>query len=426
MVLGSLSKGITALMVMQMEEAGKIDLDAPTQRYLPWLVFDQNSLTSTQEKPRNITIRHLLHQTSGIPGYAGADTLTSRYTGSDALENQIRSLSGIRLAHLPGETYEYSNANYDILGLIVQTVSGESFASYAKKHVFEPLKMTHSYAQVGDVAGLATGYQRWFGQPIAAPDIPVPLEHVPSAFIISNAEDMGHYLLAMMNGGRYCDTQILSSAGIKALQSPVASTEFGNHYGMGWVVWPEGTLIHHGGTATFSSTIMINGDLGVFLVRNITGNQNDQRFNETAANVVRVLRGQAPVKNVAESSLSRNLKPLIGLCVIQTLLLVGLLVHTRRLLRNNLPNNHSLPSVLLTTGLPCLIALGLATILFYKGIFSSHLSASVQFQYSPDLMLLLTLNIGLALIEAFTMGGRELLLWSTTKTERPLKNSADR
>lgn len=174
---------------MQLVEAGKVELDAPVQRYLPWFrVADPQA--STQ-----MTVRHLLNQTSGLPLLRGWQLLADFDNRPDATERQARALSTLKLTRPVGSAFEYSNLNYNLLGLTIEAVSGESYAAYVQTHIFDPLGMSHSYTSKAAAKenDLALGYQLWFGIPIAAPDLPAPSGSLPSGQLISSAEDMGHY-----------------------------------------------------------------------------------------------------------------------------------------------------------------------------------------------------------------------------------------
>ena len=102
MLLGSVSKGMTALAVMQLVEAGKLDLDVPVVQYLPWFHMADSPNSGLSDAWAQITPRQLLHQTSGIAEYAGANTWNSRYAGDDALERQVRSFAEFPIVHAPG------------------------------------------------------------------------------------------------------------------------------------------------------------------------------------------------------------------------------------------------------------------------------------------------------------------------------------
>ena len=194
-LIGSLTKSITALAVMQAVEAGKIELDAPVQRYLPWFrVMDPQA--SAQ-----MTVRHLLVQTSGLPASAGESILAHIDNSPGAAERQARALSSLVPAHPVGDTFEYSNSNYQLLGLIIEAVTGKAYADYVQNSILTPLRMNHSHYPdpTGAKNGLAMGHQYWFGRPVEAPDIPLPYGAMAAGLLISTAEDLAHYLIAHLN-----------------------------------------------------------------------------------------------------------------------------------------------------------------------------------------------------------------------------------
>jgi len=234
-VLGSTTKSFTALAVMQLVEAGKVDLDAPVQRYLPWF------RVADPQASAQMTVRQLLNQTSGLPAASGWAPLADFDSSPDAGERQARALATLQLSRPPGCAFEYSNMNYNLLGLIVEAASGESYAAYVQDHIFRPLDMRHSYTTRTEAQqnGLALGHRYWFAYPVAAPDLPLPRGSLPAGYLISSTEDMSHYLIAQLNDGRYGDAQILSPAGIAEMHRPgVKFTMMGvsEQYGMGWFI----------------------------------------------------------------------------------------------------------------------------------------------------------------------------------------------
>jgi CubicO group peptidase (beta-lactamase class C family) len=250
-LIGSLTKSFTALAVMQLVEAGKIELDVPVQRYLPWF------RVADPQASAQITVRHLLNHTSGLPTSSGWAPLADFDARPGACERQARALATLKLAHLPGATHAYSNANYNLLGLIIEAASGEPYEAYVKSHLFAPLDMRHSYTAQAEAKqdGLAVGHQYWFWRPFAVPNLATPRGSLPSGQIISSAEDMAHYLIAHLNEGRYGDAQLLSPEGIAELHHGSAPVYFGDklisQYGMGWyeeqrdqvkIVWHAGTV----------------------------------------------------------------------------------------------------------------------------------------------------------------------------------------
>jgi CubicO group peptidase (beta-lactamase class C family) len=156
-ILGSLSKSFTALEVMQLVEAGKIQLDAPIVRSIPWFRVADPAASV------RITVRQFLNQTSGL----STDIGRSFFFGSatEMLEQAARDLRTAALVSPVGTSFNYSNANYMILGLLVQTVAQQPYEVYIQQHIFQPLDMQHSYTSQEQArrAGMATGYRYWFG-----------------------------------------------------------------------------------------------------------------------------------------------------------------------------------------------------------------------------------------------------------------------
>lgn len=256
---------------MQLVEEGKIELDAPVRRYMSWFRVGEGPASA------EITVRQLLHQTSGISTYAGLAGVTLTDTSSEALERRVRLLGRSRLDRPVGESYAYSNANYDVLGLIVQVVSGQSYEEYVKRHIFAPLSMEESFVSQDEALryGLATGHRWWFGVPLPA-RLPYNRGDIPAGFIIASAEDMTHYLIAQLDGGHYGEASVLSPTGMAELHRPAAQSRPGRYYGMGWGIGEEnGTPVvdHEGGTGHFESAMFLapKQGIGVVVLINVFG-----------------------------------------------------------------------------------------------------------------------------------------------------------
>jgi len=247
--IGSLTKSFTALAVMQLVEAGKIDLDAPVQQYLPWFTL------ADPQASAQITVRHLLNQTSGISQFPGMIGLANFDNTPGANERQMRALATLKPVYPAGSGWEYSNVNFNLLGLVIESTSGETYADYVQNHIYMPLSMEHSFTSKATAQqdNLAIGHQQWFGFPVAVPNMPAPVASLPSGQLISSAEDVGHYLIAQLNKGEYDDAQILSAEGIAQMHQPAADASASGmgevDYGMGWFIKQssQGQLIYHYG-----------------------------------------------------------------------------------------------------------------------------------------------------------------------------------
>lgn len=255
-IVGSITKSFTALALMQLVEQGKVELDAHVQRYIPWFRF------ADPDASARLSLRHLLYHTSGISRYVGRELLAGQ--GDTSLEQRVRELSTFKPLNTVGEVFEYSNANYLVVGLIIEVVSGQSYGEYIREHIFTPLQMHHSFVSETSARqdGMTRGYRWWFGVPFPA-NIPYLPDALPAGFLLSSAEDMAHYLIAHINGGQCGEVSILSPAGITELHRAEAVVAPDVYYGMGWVAEPlygVPVLSHCGDTANFHSDMVIMPD----------------------------------------------------------------------------------------------------------------------------------------------------------------------
>jgi CubicO group peptidase (beta-lactamase class C family) len=297
-IIGSVSKSFTALAIMQLVEAGKVELDAPVQRYLPWF------RVADEEASAEITVRHLLNQTSGLSTKTGRSFQGSGDTSDGALETAVRKLGSAELTAPVGEKHQYSTINYSVLGLIVQTVAGRSYESYVQTQIFDPLQMRDSFTSeaAAEQDGLATGYNYWFGRPRAA-DLPYNRRLIPAGYLISSAEDMTHHLIAQLNGGRYRAASVLSPAGVDELHQPGAPTpKTGTSYAMGWFVGPINkipAIYHQGEVPNFHANAVLvpESRTGVIVLMNAQNNVDlfsVDRMATISEGVTSLLEGREP------------------------------------------------------------------------------------------------------------------------------------
>ena len=156
--IGSVSKSFTALAVMQLVDADKIDLDKTIDQYLPWFQATYKGVE------RKITVQQLLNHSSGIKEF-----YVSSVPDDSTIDQLVReNLNHMHLNYRPGSKSEYSNANYIILGGIIQEVTGLTFPEYLTKYIYEPLEMKHSYVSKEEALkhNLADGNKKWFGFPV--------------------------------------------------------------------------------------------------------------------------------------------------------------------------------------------------------------------------------------------------------------------
>ena len=203
-------------------------------------------------------------------------------------EQAIRSLAKARLTAPVGTKFQYFNLNYCVLAYIVEVVSGESYAGYIRAHILAPLGMNASTADPAVAQGLAQGYSRLFGFPIPVRQ-GVPAYGVGAGYIVSTAEDMARYAIAMMNGGG----GLVSPAMARRMFTPGLGS-----YGMGWTIVDGGSKILHGGAnEAFRTEVNLypRRDRAFVLLTN-EGHQVDHFVSakQLADSVEAIMLGQAP------------------------------------------------------------------------------------------------------------------------------------
>lgn len=321
--IGSTSKSFTALAIMQLVEAGKVELDAPVQRYIPWFRFADPDASS------RITVRDLLNQTSGIPGSVQGYFLKED-GGAGALEEGVRSFRTVELDRPVGDSFEYANANYTTLGLVVQMVSGQSYERYVKDRILAPLGMDNSSMFVPEAQrnGLATGHQFWFGRPFPGGGLAYNRALTPAGLITSDARDMSHYLIAQLNGGRYEGARVLSPEGIARLHRGSADMGGGVSYAMGWVDSKMGdvpVVWHNGDTLDFHADMFLapKSKWGVVLLMNGSDNLQSSSLDTTANGVMARFVGVTPPSKPGLSQ-EPNLVTMLVLLAAGVLQLLGI------------------------------------------------------------------------------------------------------
>jgi CubicO group peptidase (beta-lactamase class C family) len=319
-LLASASKPLTATAILQLVDAGKVDLDAPVQRYIPeFRVADPVA-------SGRITVRHLLLHTSGLPVTA-CDTRSNAQT----LAEYVAELKTVALDAPVRARHSYCSGNYNILGRVIEKVSDQSFGKYMEQNVFIPLQMENSFTSETEAqtAGMAQGYQFLYGLSMPTHYQYNPSQ-LPSGYMISSAEDMSHFLIAQLNDGRYGDDRLLKADTVASMQ--VAGTDRGQDggYGYGWVIAPKGdvpAVWHDGVNNSYHSLLLMQpqNKRGVVILMNsfnIVAYQS--AYQEIEAGVVRLLAGMEP-NPPAQTLGSLYFKIDLVLVVLLTLVLLPLI-----------------------------------------------------------------------------------------------------
>ncbi len=267
-VAGSISKSFTALAVMQLVEAGRIDLDAEVSQYLDGFAG----------KPAGaVTIRQLLSHTSGFSTLQGNTSHTATPSGEDALAGSVDGLADVTPAYAPDERWEYSNTNYQILGRLIEVVSAQDYQTYVTTNILDPVGMEHSFVADGEIhEDMATGHRPWFGTKRPLSENTTDLATAPQGGIIASASDLALYLQMMMNG----EDDVLSAGAKAQMMRPASAAS--PFYGLGWFIDSGNRTVWHSGSTpgveTLATMLPADQDGVVVLVNGGSG----IGFGETA------------------------------------------------------------------------------------------------------------------------------------------------
>lgn len=277
--IGSVGKTLTWTAVMQLAEQGKVDLDADVNQYLDFRIPDTY--------PQPVTLKNLMTHTSGFE---------ERWAGSAAADaNEIVPAREWLIAHIaarvrpPGDSVAYSNYNPMLAGYIVARVSGKPYDQYLQEHIFNPLGMAHSTAQLPPPENLrafvSVGYTYQDGAFQRFPNWMAQPALMPSGGQKASVTDMARFMIAHLQNGRYSDANIPES---RILQEATARQMHSIQYtpdprfrGManGFFDFSDNgqyTLGHRGYAAPMNSLLLLLPDqnLGVYVAYNSAGGAN--------------------------------------------------------------------------------------------------------------------------------------------------------
>ena len=293
--MASHSKLFTATAVMQLREQGKLRLDDPVSRYLPWFTIK----TAESDDPP-ITIEELLTHSSGLPREAGAHWTTFDFPTTE----QLRALIPAREAPFAPEVrWKYSNLAYSIAGMIVEAVSGQRWADYVSREIFQPLGMSASSVDQ-NVSGLAVGYGRRMPDGTRAVNPFIDARGMGAATgVTSTVEDMARFASAQFRKGPRGGAQILSTGSLREMHRVrVLESNWTQGNAIGFAVRKAGEKVYvsHGGSYPGYQTntmLWLEGKVGVIVLTN-ADDGNPAALATELMNTV----GQAVAKAAAKPS----------------------------------------------------------------------------------------------------------------------------
>jgi CubicO group peptidase (beta-lactamase class C family) len=263
--MASVSKPFSATALVQLAEQGKVDLDAPVVRYVPYFRLKD-------DRYEEITIRQMLTHTSGMPDVQDYHWDTPEYDDG-ALERYVRSLTEEELIAAPGEIQRYSNMAFEILGDVIAKISEKSFEEYQREHILEPLAMYEStFLQMQTAPELRTTPHVKRIHPVVSSVYPYHRAHAPSSTLHSNVVEMCHWAMANLNQGVFKGRRILNPSSYQELwpfsggENRSLSWFLGNYRG-------RPSVGHSGGDVGYRTQFLLlpEDSLGVVVLSNYDG-----------------------------------------------------------------------------------------------------------------------------------------------------------
>lgn len=272
--IGSMTKAFTGLAIQKLIDEGKIGPEDKLSDLIPGF---KAYYDSAEEE---ISIDDLLRQKSG---FTNSEKDYPSAKESMTLDEWAGTISGSELRSKPGDEYSYSNVNYNLLGLIIEKVSGRSYKDYMETEILKPLGLASTTAGVPSdkdliIEGTRLGFRNVFGH-----EVPVKVASIPSGYFYSNTEDISCWMKAWIEGKDESITNVLSLLHDK-----------GDYYA-GWELFEDDVIGHSGGTPDYSSRIVFSPKDGIGVI--VLTNLNVAASTDSLCNsIFSILNGSGRIK----------------------------------------------------------------------------------------------------------------------------------
>lgn len=314
--LASNSKAYTALGIVLLVNKGLISLEAPVTDYIDWFEVYWNG------SPARITVRSLLYHTSGIP-FETIGIMSDAEKGG-ALEETVRTLKGTSLVYEPDRGCVYASINYDVLGLIIESVTGQSYEDYIRENILLPLKLNNTGFISDDENNLTVGHKPGFFKavPYKAPDY---YGNIPAGYLTVDIGDFTTWMKIQL-GSLELPEEIKQAVSMTHEKNyDVYRNPDGSLYTMGWLAdWNGGgdTLISGGNNPNYCSFMILDekNQSGVAVLSNMSS----AYVESVGIGVLDIVNGQEP-KEKEMSDMYYELDRLLSTAILACLGIILLL-----------------------------------------------------------------------------------------------------
>lgn len=285
--IASMSKSVTSMAILQLRDAGKLNLDDPAYKYVAEL---KHVKYLTKDAP-HITVRNLMTHAAGFPEDNPWGDRQLDATDAELLKTIT---DGVSFSNIPGVAFEYSNMGFALLGKIITNITGKPYQEYITENIFKPLGMNHTWWEYTKVpaAQLALGY-RWINGNWRDEALLHDGSYGAMGGLITSIEDFSKYMMLHMSAWPPSDdaeNTVLKRSSIREMQHPwmfsglfprarmLSQTEcplvsaYG--YGLGWIKDCNNIVSvgHSGGLPGFGSNwrFLPDYNIGVVSYANLT------------------------------------------------------------------------------------------------------------------------------------------------------------
>jgi len=239
--IASITKPMTAIAIMQLVEQGKLLLEDPVSKYIS--AFAKADLAQ-------ITVKQLLQHSSGLGAYKNNKEIRN-YTHYPTLGDALNIFINRSLEFDPGTAFGYTSYGYTALGMIIETLSGQSYENYLKTQLWEVADMQHTSIKEPTTE---VYHQKKPGKINAYPTTDLS-DRLPAGGVISTAEDLLKFAKALLNG------KLVSNASLNQTITSSGLKKEGNAYGLGWYLYGDnpklGNIIGHSGAQLGCSAFLL-------------------------------------------------------------------------------------------------------------------------------------------------------------------------
>ena len=392
-IIGSNSKAFTALIVLRLQEKGLLNINEPVVKYLPWFEF------KNKEVSNKITIKNLLHHTSGLSTGIGRIVHKKDENAERVRLKIIELLKGVKVDKYPIKDFDYSSANYQLLGYIIENVTNKEYSTVFKEEIADLFELENTSSTMPN--NLAQGYQPFLYYSI------IPIEpnynkvNIPMGYLNSNGRDLSKYLCELMKSYNGDTTSVIGTNITNELFNP--NDENRSKYALGWYNYTYKStqvLLHGGIVESFNSYFIIAPEIEKNIV--VLTNHYDNSASPTARGILSILMDREPTES---SRLMYYVVRSLPFLVLLTLLIFAFILNKWR--KNGSPigiSKKPLPNTLVFIG----IVIGLGWIFYAPSLYEATIKNVIHVD--------VTSGLSLILLSIFTVGISIILYFNKSKT----------